>query len=199
MTDCCQEKNNYKKGFWSGLMYGSIPHLFCIAFLLFSIIGATTATTFAKKMLLIPNFFLFLIGSSFLSATISATIYLKKIGGITPQKIKTKWKYLSILYGSTITMNILMIQVIFPASMNIEPAYASNISVKEELLKIKADIPCSGHAPLIMDELKKDPGILNVQFQMPNIFLIRYNPEMTSLQKISELEIFNTFQLTLIP
>ena len=36
MTDCCQTKDNYQKGFLSGLLYGLIPHSFCIAFLILS-------------------------------------------------------------------------------------------------------------------------------------------------------------------
>lgn len=63
------------------------------------------------------------------------------------------------------------------------------------VFSMKVNIPCSGHAPLIIDELKKEKGVEIVRFKMPNIFTIGYNLGKTNPQKISSLEIFKTFMI----
>jgi hypothetical protein len=44
--NCCEKTDSKsdKKGFISGILYDLIPHTFCIAFIIFTILGATTAT-----------------------------------------------------------------------------------------------------------------------------------------------------------
>ena len=74
---CCKNKKE-PKGFWSGLMYGLIPHTGCIAFIIFTILGVSTATAFFKPLLMSRYFFHGLILLSFIFATISSVIYLKK-------------------------------------------------------------------------------------------------------------------------
>ena len=91
---CCQPTKKQPKGFWSGLIYGLIPHTGCIAFIIFTILGVTTATALFKPLLLSPYFFYILIALSFIFATISALIYLKKCALLSLRGIKTKWKYL---------------------------------------------------------------------------------------------------------
>ena len=76
---CCSSNKKESKGFWSGLFYGLVPHTGCIAFIIFSILGVTTATALFKPLLMSRYFFYGLIIMSFLFATISAMIYLKKI------------------------------------------------------------------------------------------------------------------------
>lgn len=115
MKDCCQPANNYKKGLGAGLLFGLIPHSFCVAFLLLSVVGAASTTVILKKFLLIPNLSLFLLISSLLLATLSAFVYLKRTGGYSPAVIKSKWKYLLTLYGSIAVMNIIMIFFVLPA------------------------------------------------------------------------------------
>lgn len=63
-------------------------------------------------------------------------------------------------------------------------------------VSINVEIPCSGHAPLIIDELNKDSGVIFVRFKMPNTFEIRYDPKETSPEKIASLEIFKTYKIT---
>jgi hypothetical protein len=193
---CIKPKNN--KGLLSGLLYGLLPHTFCIAFVVFSVIGAVSLTAIFKKILLVPYFFQILVVLSFAMATISAVIYLKRNSCLCGSGIKKKWKYLTILYGLTIFVNIFMFSYVFPALANVT---AGNIDVSGqqlESLSFSVAIPCSGHAPLIIDELKKDSGVKNVNFKMPNIFNIQYNPKETSVSKIESIDIFETYKLKVV-
>jgi copper chaperone CopZ len=116
------EKSSIKQG----IIYGLIPHTGCIAFILASVLGVTVATELFKPLLLNPYFFYILILISFIFATISAIIYMKKQGfitfnkgeggleiGFSPEGIKRKWKYLSTLYETTIGVNLLLFMIIF--------------------------------------------------------------------------------------
>lgn len=201
---CCLEtKRNSGKGILSGLLSGLIPHFFCIAFAVFSIIGAATATTFLKKFLLIPNFFYFLIAISLLLATISSAVYLRKTDCLCPSGIKNKWKYISTLYSATILINLLMFFIVLPAlaNMNSQKESKENASSPEVIgrennlsrLSIDVEIPCSGHASLIIDEIKKNCFVDYVKFSMPNKFEIKYDPSKTTPEKIASLEIFKTY------
>jgi hypothetical protein len=195
---CCSVvKNNPNRGILSGILYGLVPHSFCIAFILFSIIGAVTATAFLKNFMLIPYFFSILVFISLLLATISSVIYLKKTGCLCVPGIKSKWKYITTLYSTTILINLLMFFVILPALANIN---SENVVNQEEYaadLSINVQIPCTGHASLIIDELKKDSGVDFVQFRIPDIFEIKYDPNKTSPEKIVSLEIFKTYKATI--
>lgn len=192
-NNCCPTNN--KKGVISGLLYGLLPHSFCIGFILFSVIGAASAAAIFRQFLLFPYFFQFLVIFSFLMATLSAVIYLKKMKCFCKEGIKSKWKYLTILYSATILTNLLMFFVIFPAIAN---SNSKNVENSTASLFLSVQIPCSGHAPLITDELKKDPGVGSIKFKLPNVFEISYNPEKTSPAKILSLDIFQTFKATSI-
>jgi hypothetical protein len=118
MKQCCHPTGNYKKGFWTGLLFGLIPHSFCIAFLILSLIGATGATALLGRFLLVPYLPLFLVCISLLLATLSACIYLKNTGGCSFAIAKSKWKYLLTLYTSIAVMNAIVIFIILPALSN---------------------------------------------------------------------------------
>ena len=118
--NCCNKKEEKKKGILAGILYGLVPHTFCIAFIIFTIFGATAAMTLLKPLLLNSYFFYILIIFSFVFATISAIIYLQRNGILSIQGIKRKWKYLSILYGTTIFINLLLFLVIFPYVANLD-------------------------------------------------------------------------------
>ena len=206
---CCESaKNKKSKGVLSGVLFGLIPHSFCIAFALFSIIGAVAATTFLKKFLLIPHLFPFLIIISFLLATISSVIYLKRNECLCASGIKNKWKYISVLYCSTILVNLLMFFVVLPAlaNVNIQKTTNGNQMTQKVLgqsnslsnLSINVDIPCSGHASLIIDEIKKNSDVQSVKFDLPSTFEIKYDPTKTTPEKIVALEIFKTYKATII-
>lgn len=202
---CCQKEipeNLEKRGLFSGLIYGIIPHTFCIAFILFSVIGATTAASLLKPFLLNHYFLYILIAISFIFATISAAVYLKRNESLSVKGLKSKWRYLSILYGTTILVNFLFFLVIFPALTNMDfnhiKATANNENIVFGSLALEVDIPCSGHAPLIAGELKKMEGIGPVEFRFPNIFYVNYDSSETSPEKIISLEVFETYQAHII-
>lgn len=196
--NCCTEiKNNSNKGILSGIIYGLVPHTFCIAFILFSIIGAVAATAFLKKILLIPYFSYFLIFISLLLATASSVIYLKKTECLCVSGIKNKWKYITTLFSTTILINLLMFFVVLPTLANINSENTVNQNEYLADLSINVQIPCTGHASLIIDELKKDSGVSFVKFRIPDIFEIKYDPNKTSPEKIVSLEIFKTYKATI--
>jgi len=205
-----------------GIIYGLIPHTGCIAFIVASVLGVTVATQFFKPLLLNPYFFYILIAISFIFATISAIFYLKKQGFMAFNKskdglemsfssnvIKRKWKYLSTLYGTTIGINLLLFMIIFPllANMSISsPSITGSIVAATgsegvngiSSMRLKVDIPCSGHAPLISGELKSINGVTDVQFSFPNIFDVKYDSAKTSKQEILSLEVFKTYKATVL-
>ncbi|HOW60476.1 MAG TPA: hypothetical protein P5548_01945 [Candidatus Moranbacteria bacterium] len=196
-TCCVITKDKKSQGILSGILYGLIPHSFCIAFIIFSTVSAVAASTFLKRFLLIPNFFYFLVFVSFLLATASSAIYLKKCSCLCASGIRSKWKYITALYFSTIMVNLLMFFVVFPFLAN---AYQKKPVVQGESssnLSLSVQIPCSGHATLIIDEIKKDSGVQSVEFNTPGIFKIKYDPNETSQEKIASAEIFKTYKATI--
>jgi len=201
-ASCCSPKGNERKGLWQGIVFGLLPHSFCLAFLVLSVVGAVAATTFLRKLLLTPFFFQTLIGLSFAMATISAVIYLKRGGLLSFKGIVKKWQYLLGLYGTTIGVNLLMFLVIFPLLTNISltkrwPGVLSQKAGTASLI-LKVEIPCSGHAPLIIDELGESEGISGVEFISPDQFRINYDLSLTSQEQILNLEIFKTFKVKMI-
>ena len=111
--DCCTNKTEERKGgFLKGLGYGLMPHIFCIAFVVFTVLGSTVATTLLRPLMLNSYFFYLLIALSFAFATISAIIYLKRDGTLSFMGMKRKWKYLTILYGTTVSVNLLPAKII---------------------------------------------------------------------------------------
>lgn len=220
-----KSKRNKGREFLAGLVYGLIPHIGCIGFIVFSILGVTAATTIFKPLLLNRYVFHILVALSLAFATISAIFYFKKQGFITlsrsgngldvsflPVGLKRKWKYLLTLYGTTVFINLFLFIVIFPVMANLgsgstlTAAMLSVIGRGEELelsgsnalITLKVDIPCPGHAPLIMGELKTINGTENIQFRSPNVFDVIYSPEKTSKEEILSLDVFNSYKPTVI-
>jgi hypothetical protein len=197
MKDTCCTNDNpsiQKKGFWQGLMYGILPHSFCIGFVVFSAIGAVTITTIFKKVMLVPYFLHILVLLSLVMATLSAVLYLRRCRCFNRQGIKSKWRYLTILYGTTILINFLMFFYVLPAMANI--GFVDN-NVESSLfssLSLRADIPCVGHAPLVIDELTNKKGITNVKFEPPNIFNIKYDHNQISPDEIMSTDILKIFK-----
>jgi hypothetical protein len=197
-TCCVDKKDNSKKGLLAGILYGLIPHSFCLAFILFSVVGATVATAFLKKFLLIPYLFPMLVILSIILATTSSLIYLKRTNCLCAQGLKDKWKYITILYSSTILVNLLIFFLIIPMVVNINPVKATIQGEQSAKMSLNVNIPCSGHASLIIDELKKDSAVQSVKFALPSNFEINYDPQKTSPEKIAQIEIFKTYPATVI-
>jgi len=202
---CCQNKKPEEKikakGFWQGLIFGLIPHTFCIIFIIFTLVGSVLGATVAKKFLLIPHFFLFLVILSLFFATLSAWLYLRSRKCCSAGGLKKNWKYLTILYGTTLLINIIFIYYIFPAITTATANLGNNrasINQTTNILTIKVDIPCSGHGPLIIDELKKINGVSSVDYTPLNTFKVSYDPLLTNETSILSLEIFKTYKATKI-
>ncbi|MBM3208915.1 hypothetical protein FJZ40_01320 [Candidatus Shapirobacteria bacterium] len=194
-------KQGKDKLWMSGILAGILPHTFCILFVLLSIIGATTATVFLKPLLLHKNFFYFLILLSFAFATLSASLYLAKNGILSLAGLKRKWQYLGLLYGLTVIINLFLFLFIFPATANFNRQTAGTLSAPNQIKEIalKVEIPCSGHASLITEELKKNKGVQGVAFELPNIFRITYETTITNHDEILGLEIFKSFKPSILP
>jgi len=205
IKDCCRSNQTGRKdkSFFQGVLYGILPHSFCIAFVAFSVIGATFATSFFKNFLLLPYFFEILVGISFLFATLSAGIYLKRLNRLSVTGIKSKSKYLLVLYGTTMAVNLLFFFVIFPWVANLGLPKNTTPAVLAEknnfsTITLEVQIPCSGHAPLISDELKKLPGIVGIKFQLPNRFIVDYDSSKVNSLQITSAEIFKSFPVKII-
>ncbi len=195
MDDCCQEKKE-SKGILSGIIYGLIPHTGCIAFIVLTILGVTTAASLFKPLLMNAYFFYILIGLSLVFAGISGSVYLKKRNMLSTTGVKQKWKYLSVLFGTTIGVNLLLFMVIFPITANMTMATPTGAAIYtgSSNITLKVDIPCPGHAPLISEELKTINGVQSIKFRFPNNFDVQYDSSETSQNEILKLEVFNTYQ-----
>jgi hypothetical protein len=64
-----------------------------------------------------------------------------------------------------------------------------------QTIKLKVSIPCSGHAFLIENALNK-AGAENVDFQMPNIFIVTYNPNNLNKEQIMNIDLFKQYPAT---
>jgi copper chaperone CopZ len=205
---CCGAKPREKpKSFWQGIAYGLIPHIGCIAFIIGSILGVTVLMQFFKPLLMNRNFFYILILISLMFATISSMVYLNKNGFLSWTGIRRKWKYLATMYGSTIGINLVLFMLIFPLLANVSVVSAEptgNVigaigdSSNLASIKLKVDIPCPGHAPLISNELKTINGVAGIQFSFPNNFDVTYDPAKTSKQEILSLDVFNEYKASVL-
>ena len=197
--DCCANVKDRKKGFINGIVYGLVPHTFCILFIIGSILGVTLFTSAFKPFLMNKNFFYILIALSFGFATISALFYLRRNNCLCWTGAGKRWKFLSILYTTTIVVNLLFFLVIFPAVANIGTVSAAQIedTTNYPSLTLKVGIPCSGHAPLIIGELQNLEGVKDVKYISGN-FEVSYDSSETSKEKILALEIFKEYPATLV-
>jgi hypothetical protein len=205
-------KQKKEKGFLKGVGCGLIPHIGCIGFILFSILGVTAATAIFRPFLLNPYFFHILIAISVIFATISAMLYLKKGEALSFEGVKNNKGYLFTLYGSTVTINLLLFMIIFPIAANISTGSGFTTAIlqsfgrgeKVELtegtsrISLKVDIPCPGHAPLISGEVNRIEGVKNISFRFPDYFDVTYDIKKTSKDDILDLEIFQTYKALVV-
>jgi len=150
-------------------------------------------TSVFREFLLIPYFFYVLVAVSLLLAGISSAVYLKKCGRLSVSGAKSRWKYIAALFSSTILINALMFFAVFPALANMNSGDIAGQERYSAGLSAAVQIPCSGHAPLIIYELKKNAGVGAVKFKIPNIFEVKYDPRETSSEEIAAAEIFKTY------
>jgi hypothetical protein len=210
--------NNNKTSVKQGILYGLMPHAGCIAFIAASVLGATAAVELFKPLLMNAWFFYALIAMSFIFATISAVLYLRKNGLLSKAGALRKKGYLATMYGTTIGINLALFLLVFPMLANLNTGVLANTqapaTAQAELasgtaaatpvapafstIKLQVEIPCSGHAPLISGELKKIDGVSGVRFDSPNYFEVAFDPLKTSEQKILALEVFQTYKATVV-
>lgn len=191
---CCETEQDKKHGFLPGIVSGLLPHSICIGFIILTVIGTTTMAGVLKKLLLVPFFFETLVVLSLIFATISAITYLGRNELLSFAGAKRKWKYLLVLYGTTLLVNLFLFTVIFPYVANKAGSRFSILSGQSSTLTLRISIPCSGHAPLITDELKKLPGIEGINFKFPDLFEVYYQPSVVSPSQILSLEVFKSFK-----
>ena len=183
------EPNEIKNGIKSGLISAIIPHIGCIAFIVVTLLGISAGSVFLKKFILASWSFPILVLFSFIIAGISAFFYLKRNCCVN------KTKYVSILLGSVLVVNGLLFYVAFPwvANQSGKTTEKSNVALSE--IKIKVGIPCSGHATLITDELKKG-GVTEVVYRAPDEFDLRFDQSKVTKEKILNLAILKEFKTT---
>ncbi|MBI4896428.1 MAG: hypothetical protein HY832_02670 [Candidatus Aenigmarchaeota archaeon] len=191
--NCC--KNREKSGLLRGLLFGLVPHAGCIAFIALSVLGVATGAALFRPLLLNSSFFYGMIAFSLIVATLSAYLYLKKNGCACRARARREWKYLSVLYGTTIAVNVLLFTLIFPALANANTGMMS-AARGDKLFQLEVDILCPGHAPLVTEELKRIDGIVEITYTAPNIFHVLCDSRVTREQILS-LDIFRSFPATI--
>ncbi len=198
--DCCdnsEKKRDKKDGIGKGIFYGIIPHLGCLGFIIFSILGVTVATTVFRFILMTPYLLHILIGLSLILATFSLVIYLKRIDKFSFSGLLEKKGYATALYGTTLAVNLLFFLVIFPAVAGIDSGVdVGSLSADTSGKILQVDIPCEGHSFLINNELNQVNGVENVEFSSPNYFEVFYNKEKVDLEEILSLEVFDRYKAT---
>lgn len=197
-----------RKGVIQGIIFGLVPHTFCILFVVLSIVGAATATTLLKRLLYLPYFFQIIVALAFVFATVSSVFYLKRNGLLSWAGARFKWKYLTTMFATTIGVNLLFFLVVFPAVANLDlkpfntngVVQAQTISTKDTASVIlQVAIPCSGHAPLIIGELEKLDGVVDAKFQGSNLFKVLYDPVKITVGDILAQEVFKSFKAQVKP
>ena len=201
LPDCCKpnpdKKESKKKGIMQGIAYGTIPHIGCIMFIIASILGATVLMQFFKPLLMNRYIFHYLIAISIGFATLSSFLYLRKNKRLSWQGIKSKKRYLSIMYGSTIGINLILFFFIFPYAASITGQVSAAEISGSSVFSIEVDIPCPGHAPLITSELKTIQGVKGSKYGFPNKFDVYYDNIITSEKEILSLEVFDEYPATI--
>jgi hypothetical protein len=193
LPECCRQKKGEAKSGLIGVVYGLVPHAGCMAFILASLLGMTFAASFFRPLLATGYFFYAMIALSLIFATLSAFFYIRKNG----RSIKNHKNYLMILYGSTIGVSLLLYFLVFPAVANIGAINGKVIADSNlaslSTLTLNVAIPCSGHAPLIIGELKTLNGVQDVQY-VNNNFIVKYDSSKTTKQDILNLKIFQEYK-----
>jgi len=189
-SDICKRKGDESKGLLAGIVAGIIPHIGCIAFIVFTLLGITFLSSLFKQFLILKWAFPLMILLSFLLAGISSFFYLKRNCCVN------KTKYLSILFSSVILINFLLYFVIFPATANLSGSSVGD-GDNTKLITLQVNIPCSGHAPLIIDELKKLEEVKSVSYRTPNYFDVECDSSLDE-EKLLSMDIFKEFPCKIV-
>ena len=194
LPDCCKPKKEYKgNNPLMGIAYGIIPHIGCIMFIIGAVLGATILMQFFRPFLMNRYIFHYLILISIGFATFSSFLYLRKNKCLSFNGIKNKKGYLTIMYGSTIGINLVLFLLVFPMLANVTGRVSASEIEDLSMLKISVDIPCPGHAPLISNEVKTINGVAGSKYSFPNDFEVYYDSSLTNKNEILSLEVFDEY------
>jgi len=188
-------KNKRSNNILKGLAYGIVPHIGCIGFIVGSVLGVSLLMQFFRPLLMSRYFFYGLVALSLAFATISVVLYLKNNELLSMKGLQRKWKYVSITYGSTVGVNLALFLIVFPMLANVSASSGGNQTTvgTAEFITLKVDIPCSGHAPLISEELKSIDGVQEVKYSTPNTFAVKYDSGRTTKTEILKLAVFREY------
>jgi len=184
-----------------GVVYGILPHSFCIAFAALSIFGATTATSLIYPLVENKHFGQIMILIAFTFATLSAVFHLASHKMFSWAGIKKSWRYLVILYVTTIVVNLILFFAISPSftrfaldkkGVDVEEIYSGFSKVTLEV-----NIPCSAHAFLVTDALGKLDGVKDVKLN-GTYFDVFYDKEVVSVDKILSIDLFKEYSAKVI-
>lgn len=191
-----KKSNNILKA----LTYGIIPHIGCIGFIIGSVLGVSVLMRFFRLLLMSKYFFYGLVALSLGFATVSVLLYLKNNELLSVRGLQRKWKYVSITYGSTVGVNLALFLIVFPMLANVSASTGGDqIALgTTEFITLRVNIPCSGHAPLISEELKTINGVQEVKYSTPNIFAVKYDSGRTTKNEILKLAVFGEYPATVI-
>lgn len=188
-------KNKKSNNILKGLAYGIVPHIGCIGFIVGSVLGVSLLMQFFRPLLMSRYFFYGLVALSLAFATISVVLYLKNNELLSMKGLQRKWKYVSITYGSTVGVNLALFLIVFPMLANVSASSDGDQTTvgTAEFITLKVDIPCSGHAPLISEELKSIDGVQEVKYSTPNTFAVKYDSGRTTKTEILKLAVFREY------
>ncbi|MFA7690649.1 MAG: cation transporter [Methanofastidiosum sp.] len=191
-----KKSNNILKA----LAYGIIPHIGCIGFIVGSVLGVSLLMRFFRPLLMNRYFFYGLVAVSLGFATISVLLYLKNNELLSIKGLQRKWKYVSITYGSTVGINLTLFLIVFPMLANVSASSGGDQATvgTVEFITLKVNIPCSGHAPLISEELKSINGVQEVKYSTPNTFAVKYDSGRTTKTEILNLTVFREYPATIL-
>ncbi len=178
-----------KNSLISGVLSVIVPHLGCIAFVILTLLGISTGAVFFHQFLANRFAFPLLIALSFVLAGISSFFYLKKNCCVN------KTKYVGILFASVLVFNGILFYGIFPWAANVNGQSSNPALAHLSDLKLKVEIPCTGHASLITNSLK-EAGAEEIIFKQPDIFSVKYDSNIVVKDNLLNLDIFDEYQAT---
>ncbi len=194
-NSCCDSKKEYKgSNPLVGIAYGIVPHIGCILFIVAAILGSTVLMAYFRPFLMNRYIFHYLILISIGFATMSSFFYLRKNKSLSWDGVKSKKGYLSIMYGSTVGINLVLFLFIFPLVASVSSGVDDTSGLVA--LSISVDIPCPGHAPLISNEVKTITGVVGSEYSFPNDFEVYYDASKTTESEILGLEVFKAYPAT---
>lgn len=93
---------------------------------------------------------------------------------------------------------ILLLGVMAFSTFSPERNAAGNKGKGDAEIKLQVNIPCPGHAGIIIGNLQKVDGVESVDFELPNYFTVSYNSNKTSSEEITSINIFKDYPARIV-